>query len=256
MNNYQSSELVDVTIKKGVHKAHQNLKTLFILGLLAGIFIGLSCIAFIKLCTLIPGGFGYFLGALMFPLGLVFIILLGGELATGDMAVLSFALIAKKIKFHEWFRTIIIVTVANALGALFCAYVFGYQTNLLSDCYDSVVHIAHGKLNGSLLAAFFSGIACNILVSGGVYLSYASNEFSGKILAIYASVSTFVVCGFQHVVANMFYLPAAIFLGQATWYDYPLNILVVFLGNLVGGMIFIAFAYYVCYNVFEKHDSI
>lgn len=103
--------------------------------------------------------------------------------------------------------------------------------------------MAGHKLDDSFLQAFLSGIGCNWLVALAVWLSYGSDQMSGKILGIWFPTMAFVAIGFQHVVANMFLIPAAIFEGYYSWGQYFMNFIPVWLGNFVGGSLFVAAAY-------------
>jgi formate/nitrite transporter len=108
--------------------------------------------------------------------------------------------------------------------------------------------IANAKVSADFAHVFISGIGCNWLVCLGVWLAYASKDVVGKIVGIWFPVMSFVAIGFQHVVANMFLIPAAIFAGALSWSQYADNFVAVFLGNAVGGAVFVGLAYYVSYN--------
>ena len=103
------------------------------------------------------------------------------------------------------------------------------------------------RISYGFLQAFISGIGCNWLVALAVWLSYASDTMSGKVLGIWFPTMAFVAIGFQHVVANMFLIPAAIFEGHYSWGQYVMNFIPVWLGNLTGGALFVAAAYWVVY---------
>ena len=127
------------------------------------------------------------------------------------------------------------------LGALFIAYFFGHFVGLTEgEFLAKTVHTAEAKIKDPFWVAFVSGIGCNWLVSIAVWLSYGAKDFSSKILAIWFPTMTFVLIGFQHVVANMFIIPAAIFAGALSWSQFLPNIVPVFLGNAVGGAIFVS----------------
>lgn len=189
------SQITELVIAAGVKKAHLPTRATLILGFLAGAFISLGFLLAIHVSTMIPAqwaSFGNLLGAAVFPIGLILVILAGGELLTGNMMSLPLAMFARRI----------------GLGA----------------------------------------VARNWLVCLAVWLSYASREMSGKILGIWFPIMAFVAIGFQHVVANMFLIPAAIFAGYLDWAQFGHNLLAVFLGNAVGGAIFVGLAYYVSYG--------
>lgn len=258
MGFYSPPEIVEVTIQKGIEKAKASFLTLSLLGFAAGMFIGLAGIAFIRAMGTLPGEWRslvLLIGACVFPFGLICLLLAGGELVTGNMMVVSMALFAKKITGKEWLRNIVIVTLFNFIGAFFVAYFFGYLTGALQgDFLERTILVARGRTNDTLLQAFLSGIACNILVSTGVYLNFAAKDFMGKIAGIWLPIMGFVMSGFQHVVANMFIIPAGIMAGGVTWADFWLNVIPVYFGNIVGGAVFIALLYFGAYKVGVKKD--
>ncbi|GAA4707827.1 formate/nitrite transporter family protein [Brevibacillus fulvus] len=244
--------VAELSIDAGTRKANLPLATLLILGFLAGAFIAIGFLLDIRVSANVPkewGTFAGFLGAAVFPLGLVLVIIAGGELLTGNMMSVTLALLAGKISvgklLYNWFW----ITMSNFVGAVFVAYAFGHLVGLTAEgvFLAKTIAIADAKLQENFLQAFLSAIGCNWLVTLAVWLSYASEEVSGKILAIWFPVMGFVAIGFQHVVANMFVIPAAIFAGHTTWTAWLLNFIPVFLGNAVGGSIFVALLYWLSY---------
>lgn len=253
MGTHSPTEIVEIAIEKGEKKAKASFLNLAVLGFLAGMFIALAGIAMIRAMGTMPKEWGTLvnvIGACVFPFGLICLLLAGGELVTGNMMVVSMALYAKKINFKEWLRNIAIVTLFNLIGSLFVAYFFGYLSGTLQgDFAARAIAVANGRTSGTMLQMFISAIACNILVCTAVYLSFASKDTIGKIVGIFLPIMGFVICGFQHVVANMFLIPIGIFLGGETWAHFFINMISVFCGNLVGGAIFIAFFYFLAYKI-------
>ena len=258
-NTVQPAELVDVTIQKGVAKAKSSFLTLAVLGFMGGMFIGLAGTAMIRTMGTMPKEWGTLvnlIGACIFPLALICILIAGGELATGNMMVVSMALIAKKITGKEWVRNLAIVSLFNFIGAVFVAYFFAYLSGTLQgDFAARAIAVSELRTNDTMFHMFLSGIACNILVSVAVYLSFASKDVMGKIACIFFPVMSFVIAGFQHVIANMFLIPVGIFLGGNTWANFGKNMISVFFGNLIGGAIFISLMYYVAYKVGTKNKD-
>jgi formate transporter len=261
MGYLKPQQIVKASIETGTKKAALPLKTMLILGFLGGAFIALGYLLDIRVTANLPkdwGTFGTFLGASVFPLGLILIVLAGGELLTGNMMTVSLAFFAKNVSFrrlaYNWFW----ITISNFIGAVFVAYVFGHLANLTSTgpFLAKTVMIAQAKLQEGFWPAFFSAIGCNWLVGLAVWLAYGAENMSGKILAIWFPVMGFVAIGFQHVVANMFVIPAAIFAGQLGWSDFLQNFIPVFLGNAVGGSIFVSLLYWVAYHDENAVDSI
>ncbi len=245
-------QIAEITVEAGVKKSHLPTLSILVLGFLAGAFIALGFLLDIHVSTMIPGpwaSLGNLLGAAVFPIGLILTILAGGELLTGNMMTLPSAMFAGRISAGAVARNWILVTLANLLGALFIAYFFGHVLGLTEGAFlAKTLAIAKAKASADFAQAFISGIGCNWLVCLAVWLSYASKDVTGKILGMWFPIMAFVAIGFQHVVANMFVIPAAIFADALTWVDFIENFFAVFLGNAVGGAIFVGLAYYVSYS--------
>ena len=97
-------------------------------------------------------------------------------------------------------------------------------------------------------------MGCNWLVCLAIWLSYGADDVTGKILGIWFPIMAFVAIGFQHVVANMFIIPAAIFAGHFTWVDFIANIIPTFIGNMIGGAVFVGIIYFSSYNRNKKNN--
>ncbi|ASV69258.1 formate/nitrite transporter family protein [Cytobacillus sp. FSL W7-1323] len=246
-------EIMEQTIATGVAKTKIPLLSLLVLGFLGGAFIALGFLLDIRVIGNLPaewGSFGSFLGAAVFPLGLVLVVLAGAELITGNMMSVASALFSKRISLGQLLNNWFWVLLSNFVGALFVAYFFGHVVGLTETgpYLDKTVAIAGAKIDDTFLQTFVSAIGCNWLVCLAVWLAYGAHDFAGKILAIWFPVMAFVAIGFQHVVANMFVIPAAIFAGSFTWVDFIGNIIPAFLGNVVGGAVFVGLAYFVSYK--------
>lgn len=260
MGTYKPQEIAVQTIENGTRKASLPFISMLLLGFLGGAFISIGYLLDIRVTASLPkewGTFGSFLGASVFPLGLILVIVAGGELLTGNMMAVAFACFAGRISPGRLVYNWLLITVTNFLGAIFVAYVFGHLAGLTSEgpFLTKTVAFAQAKLAEGFWPSFYSAIGCNWLVGLAVWLSYGSEEMSGKILAIWFPIMGFVAIGFQHVVANMFVIPAAIFSGQFAWTDYFANFVPVFLGNAVGGSIFVSLVYWLSYKELIK-DSI
>lgn len=260
MATYKPNQIAEMTVETGVHKAHNPLSVAIVLGFLAGAFIALGFLLDIRVIASAPkewGSFATFIGAAVFPVGLVLVLLGGGELLTGNMMAVPLARIAGRITTREAIRNIVVITLSNFAGAMFVAFFFGHILGMTETgpYLAKVVDMAGHKLDDSFLQSFVSGIGCNWLVALAVWLSYGSDSMSGKILGIWFPTMAFVAIGFQHVVANMFLIPAAIFAGHYSWYEYFMNFIPVWFGNLVGGSLFVAAAYWTAYLRKPKEQS-
>ncbi|WP_338471974.1 formate/nitrite transporter family protein [Niallia sp. XMNu-256] len=252
MNYYSPKEITDVAIQKGMEKATASNVSVAVLGFLGGAFIALGYLAYIRVTGTMPAEWGSlvtFIGASVFPVGLILILLGGGELLTGNMMALSIAFFSKKIKLSQVLRNWVLITLFNLLGAIFVAYFFGHFVGLTEGAYlEKTVSTAMAKVNDPFWVAFVSGIGCNWLVGMAVWLCYGAKDYIGKILGMWFPVMTFVLIGFQHVVANMFIIPAAIFAGELSWAVFLPNMIPVFLGNMIGGAVFVSLFYYLSYK--------
>lgn len=253
MSDLYPHEILKATIEKGEQKATGSVLSLGILGFLGGLFIALGYLAYIRVVGGMPhewGSLAVLLGASVFPIGLICILIGGGELITGNMMVVSVAYLSKRISFAQLGRNWIIVTLSNLAGAMFVAWFFGHYVGLTEgEFLHKTVSVAQSKVNADFGHALVSGIGCNWMVCMGVWLCYGAHSFSGKVLGIWFPVMIFVLIGFQHVVANMFVIPAAIWAGSdITWAQFGANMVSVYAGNLIGGSICVGALYVYAYR--------
>ncbi|WP_010305109.1 formate/nitrite transporter family protein [Kurthia senegalensis] len=250
---YKPEEIKEISVNAGAAKANSTLLKMLILGFFGGAFIAFGFLLDIRVMGTMPaewGSFATFIGAAVFPIGLVLVLLAGADLITGNMMTVAMALFDRKIGFGKLIYNWVIVTLANLVGALFIAFFFGHFLGLTEgDFAAKTMAIATGKADATFLQTFVSGIGCNWLVCLAVWLCFGAQDFVGKILGIWFPVMAFVTIGFQHVVANMFVIPAGIFAGaDVTWGEFVANLVPAFLGNVVGGAIFVGLAYYVAFQ--------
>ncbi|WP_338776397.1 formate/nitrite transporter family protein [Metabacillus sp. FJAT-52054] len=252
-------QIAEKTIEAGVNKTRLPMPVLWILGFLGGAFISFGFLLDIRVIGNLPaewGSFASLLGGAVFPVGLMLIVLAGGELITGNIMSVSMAFYAKKVSLKDLGLNWILVILANFLGALFVAYFFGHVVGLTEagPFLDKTIAIAGAKLDESFGQTLVSAIGCNWLVCLAIWLSTGAEDVGGKILGIWFPIMAFVAIGFQHVVANMFLIPAAIFAGHFTWMDYFSNFVPTLIGNIIGGAVFVGMAYFTAYYK-QKMDS-
>ncbi|WP_462413539.1 formate/nitrite transporter family protein [Neobacillus sp. Marseille-QA0830] len=245
-------QIAELAVEAGMKKAGLPLRHMLVLGFLGGAFIALGYLLDLRVVADLPkewGTFGTFLGAAVFPLGLILIIIAGGELLTGNMMAVSIACLSRKVALKRLLWNWLWITVSNFIGAVFVAYFFGHIVGLTETGHylTKTVAMAQAKLDSAFWPSLVSGIGCNWLVGLAVWLSYGAEDVGGKILAIWFPIMGFVAIGFQHVVANMFVIPAAIFAGYFSWGGYFVNFVPVFLGNAIGGALFVGFIYWSAY---------
>lgn len=212
-NFISPKNIIEGTIHAGIAKAAMPLGRMILLGILAGIFIALggagSNVAVHDIANV---GLQRTLAGVIFPAGLMMIVLVGGELFTGN-CMMTMAAWDKKIKWSQMLRNLVIVFFSNLIGALFIAllvYLSGQFDYTSGKLGAYTISVAVKKIALSPYRMVLSGILCNVLVCVAILMAGAAKEVAGKILAIFFPIWLFVVSGFEHVVANMYYIPAGI----------------------------------------------
>ena len=246
MNNFCLSpkETSEALILTAQNKASMTTQKRLLMSIMAGLYISLGAQGFMVTYE------NVFIRAAVFPVGLMLIVLVGGELYTGN-CLMTFALLQKKIKAYDYIKSLLQVFTGNFIGALIVVALlyFGgvYNNQVLSE---TVVKIANAKLSLTFTQALSKGILCNILVSLGVWFATTSKDTTGKLLGCWFPVMLFALTGYEHVVANMFYLPmAAIYDSTITITKILIsNFLPVAIGNFIGGGILVPVVYYRVYH--------
>lgn len=243
--------ILQTSIEKGVSKVNKPWLVKWLLGFVGGAMIALGFLADIRVSAAIPASGGSTLiGASVFPIGLIVILLAGGELVTGNMMAVSTAAFAKRLKWPAFWQNLAIITVANVIAAVAVAFFFGHFVGLTHSAVfkTAVITMAQAKIQASFWQSLVSGIGCNWFVGLAVWLSFGAKDAAGKVLGIWFPIMIFVATGFQHSIANAFLIPAAIFEGGATWSQFAMNLVPVYLGNIIGGAIFVGALYYYSYR--------
>ncbi len=224
-------------------------RSLIILGVLGGVYIGLG--GALATLALTDGHLGFGLGRLAagvaFSLGLVMLVIAGGELFTGNNLMIV-ALASGKVSLRCIWRNWGVAYAANAAGAVLLAVVI-HHTGILDSggVKATAVRIAEAKAQLGFVPAFLRGVLCNMLVCVAVWLSVAARNVEGKVLAIIFPIGAFVALGFEHCVANLYLLPVGMLNGaNITLAAFLGNIVPVTLGNIVGG-VGLAVAYWLVY---------
>jgi formate transporter len=253
----------------GEKKLRMDLVSMVVLAGLAGAFIGLGAMAFTITTTGSTFGYGptRLLGGVAFSLGLILVICAGAELFTGNtLAVMAWA--SGKVPTWLVLRGWGIVFVGNFAGALLTAVlVFATKQWSLSESQvgGTALKIAVTKVNLGFGQAIALGILCNTLVALAVWLSLAARTFAGKVVAIVFPISAFVAAGFEHSIANMYFIPMGLFLkgkpavvtasgvdpaqlAKLTWPHFLINnLLPVTIGNIIGGALLVGAVYWFVY---------
>ena len=252
----------------GVVKARLPLLSTAMLGLLAGAFIGLGALYYVLVVSDSQLGFAAsrVLGGLCFSLGLLLVVVAGAELFTGNN-LLAMAWADGRITTWEVLRNWIVVCAANGIGAVglaFIVFLADHSSMNGGAVARTYLEIAVTKTQMPFWTAFWRGVLCNVLVCMAVWMSFAGRSVMDKLVAVVFPISAFVAAGFEHSIANMYFIPLAMLL-KASGIELPPggetiglagltgNLVPVIAGNLVGGSVLVALVYYVIYRRPKGH---
>lgn len=271
VTNAQQALLAAAT-QGGIGRTRQSLRATAALTFLAGAYIALGGFLAVR-CGLaldwtVWGSMGKLIFAAVFPLGLMLVVVCGADLFTGNCMTLTAAQATGEVRVSQTFASGLLSWIGNFAGALFVAGCMVWASGLIFETAggtmpwaDSLVKLANGKTSLGFMEAFWRAVGCNWLVCLAVYAAYAAKEVAGKIIALWIPTMAFVAMGMEHCVANMFFVPAAIFTGtdprytalveagkatalSADWQNFFIdNLIPVTLGNIAGGAILVTGIY-------------
>lgn len=273
-------QIVAANMNAAKGKTELPLLRLILLGIFAGMFIaGGASSSSLAMHAISNVGLARLVAGAIFPVGLMMIVLVGGELFTGDCLMIM-GCIHGKFSVGSMVKVLVVVFLSNLIGSVLFALLvslsgqYNYTNGLLGAF---TIKVAMGKVNLSFASAFISGILCNVFVCIAVLMAGAAKDISGKILAIFFPILAFVVSGYEHCVANMYYIPAGIFaasnetyvnlamaeygytavqLEALNWVSFlTKNLIPVTLGNIVGGMLFVGLPLYLIHARKLKADE-
>jgi formate/nitrite transporter len=249
LDAYKPAEIAAMIETAGAAKARLPAAQMLVLAMLAGAFIGFGAVAYTAVMTGVDPSYGpaRLLGGAVFSLGLILVIVGGAELFTGN-ALMVMAAVDRKITLRALLRSWLIVYVGNLIGAVALATAFGLSGVLDGAVGTTAVALAEAKAKLPLTDAFMRGLLCNALVCLAVWLTFAARSVAGKILAILWPIAGFVLLGLEHSVANMYFFPQGWAAGAGVaMHEVLINLLLVTLGNVVGGAVCVALAYRYAY---------
>ena len=270
-------QIADININSEIKKSNLPILKMILLGIMAGAFIALGGDASnVASFGVENAGLQRVVAGCLFPVGLMMVVFSGSELFTGNCLMIMGAL-DQKVKSRKILINLFVVFFSNLLGALIVDFLIFYsgQLDIGSGAVGAyAIKIAVAKTTISPLKAFTSGILCNIFVCMAILMSSIAKEIAGKIFAIFFPIFAFVVCGFEHSIANMFYIPMGILSATNPQYAQMANdlygitlgqsnnllslngidsIIYVTFGNIVGGMLFVGIPFYLAHRkVWDK----
>lgn len=257
----------------GVKKAHLDAVTIFGLAVLGGAFVALGGLFYTVVLAgadgHVPYGLTRLASGLAFSLGLVLVVVAGAQLFTSDcLMVMAWA--SGRLKLREMLRVWTLVWFGNLVGALGTAalvFLSGQHEFGHGLVGDAALYVASAKASLPVARAFFLGVLCNVLVCLAVWLSFGARSVSDKILAVIFPVTAFVAAGFEHCVADMYFVPLGLliehFASDGFWVSvaplghvmrpipvdgYLINLAAVTAGNWVGGAVLVGVVYWVLYR--------
>lgn len=270
MNYYTSAQIIENNLSAGVKKANLKLANLILMGFFAGMFIAIGAEGSnMAIHTVDNFGISKLIAGCVFPVGLMMLSVIGAELFTGNCMMIS-AVVDGRIKLVRMLRNWVVVYFSNMLGSVVtAALIFG------SGQFDSsagalgayTIKVAMGKTGLDFGNALVSGIMCNVLVCIAVLMSSAAKDIIGKLFSCFFPIMVFVVSGFEHCVANMYYIPAGIMAASNVKYVdkacelygytadqihsqltvgsfFGSNLLPVTIGNIIGGGLIVGLGLY------------
>ena len=266
------TQIIESVCSIGQQKCANSTSRKLLLAILSGVFVGFGGIFAIVVAKGSPvleaanPGLSRLLFGAVFPVGIIIIVLAGGELFTGNCALLTPCCLSGAIHWKTLLKNWGIVYLGNLLGCLIAALVFAFSTGIIdnggtmsavSASQDFAAYLgnqaaamAEDKVSQGFGTLLIKGVACNWLVCLAVWLSIAAEDVPGKIIGLWFPVVAFAASGFEHSVANMFFIPLGMANGaQVTISQFLFsNLLPVTLGNILGGAVLVGAAYWWVYG--------
>ncbi len=261
------AEMAKLAEASAIRKANRDFISAFFLAVQAGSFIAFGAALFTSVIhdSALGVGLTKLIGGMTFSLGLVLVIIAGADLFTGD-TLMVMGCLSGKIKVRQMLRGWVFVFLGNLAGSLVIValvYFSGHWLGNSGAVGAKALAIANAKVNLTFVQAVASGMLCNILVCLAIWLCYSSRSVTDKILSIIFPITAFVAMGFEHSIANMYFIPAGLVLkhnpeivgllngadlSNLTTSGFLLNnLLPVTIGNMVGGAIFVGTIYWILY---------
>lgn len=239
---YNLRDTKNKVVKLGVDKVKKPFAAKIVLSFVAGSMIAFGFLAYIKAVTDFGPAWGSVVGAAIFPVGLIIVLVAGGELITGNMMVVGTSYFNKKVTLKEMLMNWLVITIGNILGAVFVAYVSVYL-GLFDGLEQTLLNAANSKINPTTMQIFVSGMLANWFVGLAVWMNVALKDGIAKIVGVWFPVMIFVYLAFQHSVANTFLLTAARIVHGMDLTSILNNLSFSYLGNILGALVLVSGIY-------------
>lgn len=259
MKNYNTpKEITEEFANSGIYKSDLPLSKFSLIAILGGVFIAFGGLLSVMVAGGMPGvgadnpGLIKFIAGALFPVGLIIVSVTGADLFTSDCTAFTLPLLERRLKTFTLIKLLILSYLFNFVGSQVVAYLLSSGVGLFDkDPWQHYLHhYAEVKVNQDFMTVFIKGIGANWLVCLGMWMGYAAKDIIGKCIGIWIPVMLFVTLGYEHSIANMFFIPAAIYSGaDILWSDFILhNLIPATLGNLIGGAVLVGCVYWYLYS--------
>ncbi len=253
-NYYSPKEITQQFADSADQKSELPIVKFIIIAILGGVFIAFGGLLSVVVAGGMPEigagnpGLIKFIAGALFPIGLIMVSVTGADLFTSDCAAFTYRWLGKRCNAMAFAKFLTLSYLFNFIGAQIVAYLLTAHVGLVShDPWQSYLHhYADLKVNQDFMKVLVKGIGANWLVCLGMFMGYAAKDISGKAIGIWIPVMLFVTLGYEHSIANMFFIPAAIYSGaDITWSAFVLqNLIPATIGNFIGGSLLVGCVYW------------
>lgn len=258
MNYITPKEIAAEFSAAGIYKSKLPFSKFALIAVLGGSFIAFGGLLSVIVAGGMPGfgadnpGLIKFISGALFPIGLIMVSITGADLFTSDCTAFTLPLMQKRLHAISFVKLLFYSYIFNFVGTQIVAYLLSAGVGLFSyDPWQSYLHTySAAKVNQDFMTVLIKGIGANWLVCLGMWMGYAAKDIIGKCIGIWIPVMLFVTLGYEHSIANMFFIPAAIYSGaDILWSDFILqNLIPATIGNLLGGSVLVGCVYGYLYN--------
>lgn len=266
MNNYYSpKDITNQFAASGIYKSSLPISKFIIIATLGGAFIALGGLLTVMVAGGMPGigtnnpGLTKLVAGMLFPVGLIIVAITGADLFTSDCTAFTLPLLEGKLRLTSFLKGLLLSYIFNFAGTQIIAYALSADLGYFSKepWQGYLFHYAEAKVYQDWGSVFIKGIGANWLVCLGMFMGYVAKDVIGKCVGIWIPVMIFVTLGYEHSIANMFFIPAAIYSGCGiTWSEFIWqNLIPATLGNLVGGGIFVGCVYWYL-HLYKQESSL
>ena len=262
MNYNSPAEAANAFRLAALDKCKRPIAEFALMAILGGAFIAFGGLLSVMVAGGMPSvaianpGIVKFVAGALFPVGLIMVSITGADLFTSNCASFTFPFMRSEISLPKVVWVLIMSYLFNFVGTQFIAYVLSANVGLLdSDPWRAyLINYSELKMNQDFMTVLWKGVGANWLVCLGMYMGYAGKDIIGKCIGIWIPVMLFVTLGYEHSIANMFFIPASIYVGaDITWGSFIMNnLLPATIGNLIGGAVLVGMVYW---YLFLKKDG-